>query len=135
MSDVDERREARAEREERRRRRRGAAWWWWSAVIVIFAILGAALYNGQRATMAVKDKIENAYVFRIEGKDSQNRRAAFDLMILTNDLTWVKGSESEVASGGVAIPAPEASSRIFTPQIRQALTKDRALIALGLASS
>ena len=122
------------EREEKRRRRGGAIWWW-GAIVIALAILGSGIYYTQSKSHAAKEKIENAYVFRIDGKDAQSRAASFDLVILTDEYTWVKGSSTEVVSRGATIPADEAANRIFTPQIRSSLVSDSNLIAVGLASS
>ncbi len=69
-------------------------------------------------THAEKQKVENAFFFRIDGKDKQGHAASFDFIILTNEYTWVKGSTSEVVSGGKVIPEEEVADRVLTQQVR-----------------
>ncbi len=83
---------------------------------------------------AEKLKVENAAVFRIEGKDKQDRAAAFDFIILSSDYTWALGSTSQIVSGGKVIPGAEAPNRIFAPKVRDALAGESDLIGVGLAS-
>jgi hypothetical protein len=86
-------------------------------------------------THAEKQKVENAYFFRIDGKDKQGRAASFDFIMLTNEYTWVKGSTSEVVSGDKVIPEEEVANRVLTQQVRASLASASDLIAVGLASS
>ena len=85
-------------------------------------------------TPAEKLKVENAVVFRIDGKDKQGKAAAFDFIILSNDYAWASGSTSRVTSGGKLIPEAEAANRIFAPKVRDALAGASDLIGVGLAS-
>jgi hypothetical protein len=84
---------------------------------------------------AEKQKVENAFFFRIDGKDSQGHPATFDFIMLTNEFTWVKGSTTEVISGDKVIPEAEAADRVLTQQVRDSLASASDLIAVGLASS
>ena len=84
---------------------------------------------------AEKQKVENAYFFRIDGKDSQGQSATFDFIMLTNEFTWVKGSTSQVISGDKVIPEAEAAHRVLSQQVRDSLASASDLIAVGLASS
>jgi hypothetical protein len=86
-------------------------------------------------THAEKQKVENAYFFRVDGKDKQGRSASFDYILLSNELTWVIGSTSEIASGGATIPNAEAAERVLTRQVRDSLASASDLIGVGLASS
>lgn len=83
---------------------------------------------------AEKQKVENAYFFRIDGKDSQGQPAAFDFIMLTNEFTWVKGSTSQLISGDKVIPEAEAAHRVLSQQVRDSLASASDLIAVGLAS-
>jgi hypothetical protein len=118
-----------------KKRRAGAFWWWGAGLLAIAALLGGGYYyTSLMKKHAARDRIENAYFFRIDGKDSQGRPASFDFVILTNDFTWVKGSTSEVSAQGASIPEAEAAERVFSPKIRESLSKASDLIAVGLAS-
>jgi hypothetical protein len=83
---------------------------------------------------AEKQKVENAYFFRIDGKDSQGQPATFDFIMLTNEFTWAKGSTSQVISGDRVIPEAEAAHRVLSQQVRDSLASASDLIAVGLAS-
>jgi hypothetical protein len=86
-------------------------------------------------THAEKQKVENAYFFRVDGKDKQGRSASFDYILLSNEYTWVIGSTTEIVSGGAAIPEAEAAGRVLTQQVRDSLASASDLIGIGLASS
>ena len=83
---------------------------------------------------AEKQKIENAVVFRIDGKDKDGRPAAFDFVVLSSDYVWALGSTSQVVSGGKVIREAEAANRIFAPKVRDALAGASDVIGVGLAS-
>jgi hypothetical protein len=146
-----------------KRKRRGVAWWWllvflWMAALVVVPIWYASLYDKKPAPAAAvptpapvvavavpapepvkkhaeKQKVENAFFFRIDGKDSQGQPATFDFILLTNEFTWMKGSTSQVISGDKVIPEAEAADRVLTQQVRDSLASASDLIAVGLASS
>ena len=147
-----------------KRKRRGVAWWWllvflWMGALVYVPIWYASLYDKKSAPAAAvpapvvaapapataveapvkkhaeKQKVENAFFFRIDGKDSQGQPATFDFIMLTNEFTWVKGSTSQVISGDKVIPEAEAAERVLTQQVRDSLASASDLIAVGLASS
>ncbi len=83
---------------------------------------------------AEKQKVENAFFFRIDGKDSQGQPATFDFIMLTNEFTWVKGSTSQLISGDKVIPEADVADRVLTQQVRDSLESASDLIAVGLAS-
>ena len=83
---------------------------------------------------AEKQKVEDAVFYRIEGKDSEGRAAAFDFIILTNDYTWAKGSSSQVAFDGKVIPEKDTADRLLAPKVRDSLANASDVIAVGLAS-
>ncbi|MBT3069605.1 hypothetical protein KKP04_01805 [Rhodomicrobium sp. Az07] len=142
---------------EEEKKRRGAIWLWILAVLLFLAALvaGAILY-AEQATRKVeatpapqpleaapkpvaekrapREKVENAYFFRIDGKDAEGRAASFDYIIVTSDYTWVKGSTTEVVSNDTVIPEDEAADRIITPKVRESFASALDVIAVGLAS-
>ncbi len=137
------------EPEKKEKKRRAAGFWWWSATLIaVAALVGGAMYLWVMGLMAkqakpqpqpqqrtaVREKVESAYFFRIDGKDTQGRAASFDFIVLTGDFTWVKGSANEVASHDTAIPEAEAAGRVLTPKILESLASASDLIAVGLAS-
>ncbi len=83
---------------------------------------------------AEKQKVENAVVFRIDGKDKEGRPAAFDFVVLSTDYVWALGSTSQIVSGGKVIREAEAANRIFAPKVRDALAGVSDVIGVGLAS-
>lgn len=146
---------------EKRKRRPGVAWWWLlvflgMAALVYVPIWYASLYDKKPAPVAAapvpalvvapapveapvkkhaeKQKVENAFFFRIDGKDSQGQPATFDFIMLTNEFTWAKGSTSQVISGDKVIPEAEVAHRVLSQQVRDSLASASDLIAVGLAS-
>ncbi|WKW50027.1 hypothetical protein [Rhodomicrobium lacus] len=139
------------------KKRRAGIWLWILAVLLFLAALveGAILYAERAAKKveaapapqpvavvpqpvadksAPKERVENAYFFRIDGKDAEGRSASFDYIIVTSDFTWVKGSTVEVVSNDVVIPEEETADRIITPKVRESFASALDLIAVGLAS-
>ena len=156
--------ENREQPEKRKKRRGVAWWWLlvflWMAALVYVPIWYASLYDKKPAPAAAvpvpapvvapvaapapveapvkkhaeKQKVENAFFFRVDGKDSQGQPATFDFIMLTNEFTWVKGSTSQLISGDKVIPEAEAANRVLTQQVRDSLASASDLIAVGLAS-
>jgi hypothetical protein len=133
---------------------RGFFFWWFgtpggrtASAIILLALIGAAIvyFNpalrqkilGKGAKQVVKVETQrwgSSVVFPIEGNDAAGKRAAFDVAVLPPDLSWVRGSISELNQGSATIPENEAPQKIFTPELREGLGKSAALIAVGLAS-
>ncbi len=76
----------------------------------------------------------SAVIFPIEGKDLARKRAAFDVAVLPKDLTWARKSSNALAQGETTIPESEAAARLFTPELREGLSRSGQVIAIGLAS-
>lgn len=76
----------------------------------------------------------SSVIFPIVGHDEEGRRAAFDVAVLPKDLTWSRRSDSELDQAGSLIPNADVPNRVFTPELRQGLSRSGALIAVGLAS-
>ncbi len=122
--------------EEEEKRRRALVFWWWSSTVALLsaALITAGFYFTPGKGHAAREKIENAYFFRIDGKDLQDHWASFDFIILTGDFTWVKGSTTEVVSHDEVVPDAEVAERVLSPKIRDSLSGASDLIAVGLAS-
>lgn len=127
------------EEEAEERKRRGAAWWWWGAAAVV-GLAGAALLGSYAyTTLMGKKKVEkqamqNAFVFRVDGRDSKGRWAQFDFIVLKSEFTWVKGSADHVERRGQPVPEEETASAVINPELVELLKREKALIAVGLAS-
>jgi len=83
----------------------------------------------------VTERKGDTVVFPIQGVDAQGRKAAFDVLILTKDYNWVKGSTTEVVKGQQTLAEAELLAAIFLPEVRDVLTKASDVIAVGAASS
>lgn len=77
---------------------------------------------------------ERTLVFPIEGVDKAGRRAVFDVVVLTKDYGWVRGSTTEIEKGERRLSPDEIEEEVLAPQLREGLGSARALIAVGLAS-
>jgi hypothetical protein len=144
---------------EKKKRRAGIAWWWALVFLAMAALVYVPIWYAQRygkkpepapapapqaeapapqppaKTHVEKQKVENAFFYRIDGKDKQGHAAAFDFIILTNEYTWVIGSTSEVVSNDGTIPEEAVANRVLTQQVRDSLSSASDLIGVGLASS
>lgn len=83
----------------------------------------------------VTERKGDTVVFPIEGVDASGRKAAFDVLILTKDYNWVKGSTTEVVKGSETLTEADLLARIFLPEVRDVLIKASDVIAVGAASS
>lgn len=77
---------------------------------------------------------ERTLVFPIEGVDKSNRHVVFDVVVLTKDYGWVRGSTTELEKGERRLSPDEIQNQVLAPQLRKGLGSARALIAVGLAS-
>lgn len=77
---------------------------------------------------------ERTLAFPIAGVDNAGRRAVFDVVVLTKDYGWVRGSTTELERDGRRLSAAEIEREILAPQLRENLRRAQQLIAVGLAS-
>jgi hypothetical protein len=77
---------------------------------------------------------ERTLVFPIEGADRSGRRALFDVVVLTKDYGWVRGSTTELEKDDRRLSPQEIQAEVLAPQLRKGLGTARGLIAVGLAS-
>lgn len=125
----------------------GAAFWWWFRriglllllLLLIFAIFLAMfpawrekLFHG--SVRVATQQWGSSVVYPIEGKDTAGKNAAFDVAVLPKDLTWVRGSTSELTLQGQPLPATDINTRVFTPELREGLGRSKSVIAVGVAS-
>ena len=73
-------------------------------------------------------------VFPIDGTDKAGRHVAFNVVVLTRDYGWVRGSTAELEKDGRRLSRDEIQSDVLAPQLRKGLSSARALIAVGLAN-
>ncbi len=136
--------------------RKVGGFWWWSpaylAAVVLAVTVGYFYYlmhqkhepkpaqvaqpvqQPAQPVHAVREKIESAYFFRIDGKDTQGRAASFDFIVLTGEYTWALGSSTEVVSKGATVPEAEVTERVLPAKVRESLASASDLISVGLAS-
>jgi len=77
---------------------------------------------------------ERTLVFPIEGTDKGGRRALFDVVVLTKNYGWVRGSTTELEKDERRLSPQEIQDEVLAPQLREGLGSARGLIAVGLAS-
>lgn len=77
---------------------------------------------------------ERTLVFPIEGADRAGRRALFDVVVLTKNYGWVRGSTTELEKDDQRLSPQEIQDEVLAPQLREGLGTARGLIAVGLAS-
>ena len=115
------------------------------ALVMLFAIgifgwVGADAYfsnakdkTGVRRIIAQRWN-ERTLVFPIDGVDSAGRRALFDVVVLTKNYGWVRGSTNELEKDDRRLSPQEIQDEVLAPQLREGLGSARGLIAVGLAS-
>ncbi|HET6390133.1 hypothetical protein [Hyphomicrobium sp.] len=106
----------------------------------VFGSVGWDAYNsagkdksGARRILA-KRWNDRTLVFPIEGVDRAGRRAVFDVVVLTRNYGWVRGSTTELAKDDRRLSPQEIQDEVLAPQLREGLGSARGLIAVGLAS-
>ena len=135
--------------------RKVGGFWWWSPAYLAAIVLGItgwyfwylshhhaepkAVQVAQPAPVpqpvhVERQKIESAYFFRVDGKDTAGRAASFDFIILTGDYTWALGSTTEVVAKDGPVPEASTAERVLSPKIRESLAGASDLISVGLAS-
>jgi hypothetical protein len=77
---------------------------------------------------------DRTLVFPIEGADRSGRRALFDVVVLTKNYGWVRGSTTELERDDQRLSPQEIQDEVLAPQLREGLGTARGLIAVGLAS-
>jgi hypothetical protein len=77
---------------------------------------------------------DRTLVFPIEGTDRQGRRTVFDVVVLTKNYGWVRGSTTELERDDRVLSPQEIQSEVLAPQLREGLGSALGLIAVGLAS-
>lgn len=77
---------------------------------------------------------DRTLAFPIDGNDSAGRNALFDVVVLTKDYGWVKGSTTELERDDTLLTAEDIESEVLAPQLRKGLGSAQELIAVGLAS-
>ena len=77
---------------------------------------------------------ERTLAFPIDGTDKAGRHALFDVVVLTKNYGWIKGSTTELERGETKLTAEDIEKEVLAPQLREGLGSARELIAVGLAS-
>lgn len=108
------------------------------------AVGGIAIYNVVTteppapvplpAPIAAQRLGDSAAFFRIEGKDTENRRGVFDVVVLDKDIRWVRGSATEIERKGERLSADAAKAAVLAPEVKAGLAEAKELIAVGTAS-
>ncbi|HVZ03528.1 hypothetical protein [Hyphomicrobium sp.] len=115
-------------------------------VIIVLFTLGVfgvvardAYFSNAKDKSGVKRVIakrwnQRTLVFPIEGADKAGHRALFDVVVLTKDYGWVRGSTTELEKDDRRLSPQEIQQEVLDPQLRKGLGTARGLIAVGLAS-
>lgn len=90
--------------------------------------------GGAGRTIATKRWDDTSLVYPLEGHDARGLRVLFDLVVLSRDLAWVRGSDKEVSLGARTLPASEIASVVFGRELTSALSSSEEVIVAGVAS-
>ncbi len=102
--------------------------------VVRDAVVSSSKDKSGLKTVVSKKWNERTLVFPIDGTDRLGRRALFDVVVLTKDYGWIKGSTTELERGENKLSAEDIENEVLAPQLREGLGSARELIAVGLAS-
>ena len=105
-----------------------------TAVAVTKPDLLPSLFARPQPSVVITQKWDDSLVFPIDGTDKAGRKAAFDVVVKTRDITWVQGSADQLARNGQAISDAEIATQLFGPEVRQGLAHSADVIAVGAAS-
>ncbi len=103
-------------------------------LVINDAILSSAKDKSGLKRVVAKKWNERTLVFPIEGTDSAGRSALFDVVVLTKDYGWIKGSTTELERGENKLTAEDIENEVLAPALREGLGSAKELIAVGLAS-
>lgn len=103
-------------------------------VVIRDAIVGFSKDKSGLRTIKASRWNDRTLVFPIEGTDRNGRAALFDVVVLTKNYGWVRGSTTELERGETRLSASDIEREVLTPQLREGLGSARELIAVGLAS-
>lgn len=114
-------------------------------LVLVFSLVIAGLVIKDAMQSSSKDKSglkrviaqrwnDRTLVFPIEGQDRDGRTALFDVVVLTKNYGWVKGSTTELERDDERLTADDIENEVLAPQLRKGLGAARELIAVGLAS-
>ena len=90
--------------------------------------------SGAARTVATKRWDETSLVYPLEGRDARGLRVLFDLVVLSRDLAWVRGSDKEISLAARTLPASEIASAVFGRELTAALASSKEVIVAGVAS-
>lgn len=113
------------------------------ALLFTLGVFGNVAWDAYRSNTKDKSGVkriiakrwnERTLVFPVEGADRAGRRALFDVVVLTKDYGWVRGSTTELEKFDRRLSPDDIQTEVLAPQLRQGLGSARGLIAVGLAS-
>jgi hypothetical protein len=88
----------------------------------------------QPVEIATRRLDSTSLVFPVTGFDAASRRVLFDIVVLSKDLAWTRGSERELSYQGSPLEPAEVVPRIFGAELKAAMATSREVIAVGVAS-
>ncbi|MBA2126929.1 hypothetical protein DLM45_11965 [Hyphomicrobium methylovorum] len=77
---------------------------------------------------------DRTLAFPIEGADRHGKRVFFDVVVLTKNYGWVRGSTTDLERSEQRLSPADIRDEVLAPQLREGLGSARGLIAVGLAS-
>jgi hypothetical protein len=92
------------------------------------------LFGFDKPVQVVTKHWGNSVVFPIDGVDRAGRKAGFDFVIKTQDISWVRGATDQVALKDKPIAPGDVNAELFGPEVQAGLAPSADLIAVGMAS-
>jgi hypothetical protein len=85
-------------------------------------------------TVAPQTWDQTSLVFPLQGEDADGRNVLFDLVVLSRELAWVRGSDREIALSGKTLSDADIGTQVLGKELTAALAVSKEIITVGVAS-
>lgn len=89
----------------------------------------------QPAPAAPEMLADDTTVFTMEGRDQAGRKVVFEVLVLSNAFSWMRGSATELTRDGKTLDGTAVLEQVFGGPVRERLQRASDLVAVGAASS
>ncbi len=104
------------------------------AIIFLFPEIVGGIPWTRAKTVVTERWSRSTVVFPITGRDAAGRRARFDFIVATNDISWRRGSPFYLERDNGILYPQRVIETLFTPNLMWRLNNAADVIAVGSAS-
>jgi hypothetical protein len=107
-----------------------------AAAVGTVAVVAPDLLSSRapRSEAVVERLADASTVYTIDGVDAAGRKATFEMLVVAEIFTWVRGSSTQLMKQGEPLDPSTTVDEVFGPDIRARLARSGELIAAGAAS-